>query len=342
MAKNSYWNPVWSTKTITTRDEIVSLQLFQLNSALIAIVFGFFCLGLLLTDFRVNISSYAILTGIAGLYGCVGYLNARSASGHPRVYATLFMLAQFILMIVLITSLGYIAAAANRPMQEASLLAFDRMLGFDFQAYLSFVNERPTLASVLEQVYGSIHRQLLVLILLLPIFGHTRRAAEFALSFAITLILTTIISALVPAIGAYQALGLQPADYSNINPFIYLGTLKELPLLRDGTTRELNAFFLGPVLTFPSFHAISAVLYIWAFWPFRWLRIVALLWNVVMLASTPIGGGHFLADVAAGMIVAVVVIYTVYRLGEYIARDNPQRDARMLPAPSDAPILNVQ
>jgi hypothetical protein len=32
----------------------------------------------------------------------------------------------------------------------------------------------------------------------------------------------------------------------------YYDTLRELPLVRDGTTRLLDAFHLGPILTFPS------------------------------------------------------------------------------------------
>jgi hypothetical protein len=317
--------------------------LFQLNWVVIAIVLGGLCLSLLLTDFRIELTSYLIMLGMAALYGIVGHCNARSASRDPRIYATLMMPAQFILMIVLITSLGYVAAAANLPMQEANLLALDRRLGLDFRAYLDFVNSRPARASVFAYAYASIHRQLVILILLLPLFGCHRRAAEFTLAFALALIVTTIISTLAPAIGVYHALGLLPADHPNVNPIVYYGTLTELPLVRDGTTRLLNAHFLGPVLTFPSFHAISAVLYAWAFWPFRWLRIAGLLWNAVMLAATPIGGGHFFADVAAGLIIAVAAIYAVHRMGKHFTNDRQmEQETPALAVPLNAPILRAQ
>ncbi|MBR0742247.1 phosphatase PAP2 family protein [Bradyrhizobium liaoningense] len=326
----------------TPKDEIISLRLFQVNWTLIAVVFGGFCLCLLLTDFRIEWSSYLIMFGMAAIYGIIGHLNAGSEARNSRIYATLLMLAQFIMMIVLITSLGYIAAAANLPMQEDNLLALDRRLGFDFGAYLKFVSDRPILMSTFTYTYGSIHRQLVVLMLILPLFGHHRRAAEFALAFAIALIVTTIISALTPAIGAYHALGIQPADYPNFDPVVYYGTLKELPLVRDGTTRLLNAYFLGPVLTFPSFHAISAILYVWALWPFRWLRAVGLLWNAVMVAATPIGGGHFLADVAAGLIIAVAVIWAVHRIGRYFTRHHQKKCKPLtLPVPLEGPILRT-
>lgn len=337
MAQDSCGRPSQSTQGGLTQDELVSLRLFQLNWALIASVLGTFCLSLLLTDFRIEWSSYVVMLGIAALYGIIAHRNEKSKSRDPRIYATLLMLAQFILMTVLITSVGYIAAAANLRMQEANLLALDRSLGLDFRAYLDFVNDRQILASVLTHTYYSIHQQLFVLILVLPLFGHHRRAAEFALAFAITLIVTTIISTLVPATGVYHALGLVPADHPNIEPVVYYRTLKELPLVRDGTTRLLNAYFLGPVLTFPSFHTISAALYVWAFWPFRWLRAIGLLWNAVMVAATPIWGGHFFADVAAGLVVAVAAIYAVHRFGKQFTSDRQQKqEAPTSPVPSTA------
>jgi PAP2 superfamily len=322
-----------------TRDEIVCLRLFQLNWALIAIALLSFCFSLLLTNFRIACGSYLIMLGVAALYGIVGHLNERSGSRDPRIYATFTMLAQIIFAIVLITSLGYVAAAANLPMQEANLLALDRKLGLDFHAYLNLVNDWVSLHWPFMRAYNSIHRQLIVLILILPLFGHHRRAAEFALAYAIALIVTTIISTLAPATGVYHALGIAPADHPNIDPVVYYDTLKELPLVRDGTTRLLDAFSLGPLLTFPSFHAISAALYIWAISPFRWLRIAGLLLNVAMLAATPIWGGHFFVDVATGLFVAVAVIYAVRFIGKQLTGD-PQhlREEMMTAVPLNSPV----
>ncbi|MET4021048.1 phosphatase PAP2 family protein [Bradyrhizobium sp. S3.2.12] len=327
MALESYGGASHSKQDSLTQDELVSLRLFQLNWALIFLVLVSLCLGLLLTSFRVEWSSYLAMLGMAGLYGIIGHLNERSAARNANIYATLITLAQFISMLVLLISLGYVAAAANLPMQEKNLLALDRMLGFDFRAYLGLVNDQLPLRWAFTQTYGSIHRQLLILMFILPLFGHHRRAAEFAFGFAIALIATTIISTLVPAIGAYHAVGIVPADHPNIEPVVYYGTLKERPLVRDGTTRLLNAYSLGSILTFPSFHAVCAVLYAWALWPFRWLRIAGLLWNVVMIAATPIGGGHFFADVWAGLVVALGSIYTVQRLGNHLAQEGRWKGA---------------
>ncbi|WP_375789019.1 phosphatase PAP2 family protein [Bradyrhizobium sp. Pha-3] len=306
-----------------------TLQLLRLNWIFIAIILAAFISAVLLTDFRVRISSYLILLGIAGLYGSFGYLNIRSASRNPRIFSILFVLPQIILTVALITSLGYIAASARFPMQDATLLAFDRSLGLDFRACLDLVNSRPWLIMVLVNCYGSIWAQLCALLILLSLAGQSRRAAELVLAVGMSLAATAVISTLVPAIGVYGAIGLAPEDYSNIEPTVYYHTLKQLPLVRDGTTRLLDAFELGPVMTFPSFHAISAGLYAWAFWPFRWLRGIGLIWNALMLAATPIWGGHYFADVIAGLVVAVASIYAVNRIGTYLTRSEyPRQGAR--------------
>jgi hypothetical protein len=46
--------------------------------------------------------------------------------------------------------------------------------------------------------------------------------------------------------------------------------------LRDGSLRTLDLMHLAGVVTFPSFHA-AAVLYAWAVWPMRLLRLPNLL-----------------------------------------------------------------
>ncbi|MGL3108564.1 phosphatase PAP2 family protein [Bradyrhizobium sp. BR 1432] len=153
--------------------------------------------------------------------------------------------------------------------------------------------------------------------------GHYRRAAEFSLGFGLTLAITTLISTLFPATGVYETVGLHSADHPNFEPSVYNATLRELPLVRDGTVRLLDAFQLGPLLTFPSFHAVSAVLYMWALWPIRWVRGIGLLWNAVMLAATPIGGGHYFVDVFAGVAVAIASIWVIKRIGARLA---PEQD----------------
>jgi membrane-associated phospholipid phosphatase len=131
---------------------------------------------------------------------------------------------------------------------------------------------------------------------------------------------TTILSALVPAIGVYHQIGLDPASLTHIDPRAYLDQLRDLPPTREGTLRHLELLGLGGIVTFPSFHAASAILYLWALWPVRWMRSIVLIVNGAMLAATPLNGGHYFVDVFAGVGIAILSIVAARRIGRLIAR----------------------
>jgi membrane-associated phospholipid phosphatase len=138
--------------------------------------------------------------------------------------------------------------------------------------------------------------------------GRYLRLQEFVFAFTLALAATVIISGLVPAIGVFYHLGLNVTDFVNIDPGAYLAQLKDLPVVRDGSLRRLELLGLAGLVTFPSFHAASALLYTWAFWPVRWFRPVVVVSNGAMLASTPIVGGHYFIDIIAGIAIAVLAI----------------------------------
>jgi uncharacterized membrane protein len=219
-------------------------------------------------------------------------------------------------------------------MQDASLLAADRALGFDWQGYVQFVDAHPTLASWLNCGYGMIRWPIFAIPVVLAAQRRYRRIVEFTLAFGAALAVTTVISALVPAIGVYHQIGLDPASLKNIDPRAYLEQLRDLPPTRDGTLRQLALLGLGGIVTFPSFHAASAVLYTWALWSVRWLRPLVVVVNGAMLAATPINGGHYLVDVIAGIAIAVAAIVAARRIGQKLAsRDNSLVPAVAMPQP---------
>ena len=102
--------------------------------------------------------------------------------------------------------------------------------------------------------------------------------------------------------------------------------------------RHLEVLGLSGIVTFPSFHAASAVLYAWALWAVRWMRPVALLANGAMLAATPLNGGHYFVDVIAGMAIAALAIVAARRVGQAIGRRQGALGAAA-PVPAMAPAL---
>jgi hypothetical protein len=313
--------PAHSIADDTPIEAEAARKLFRLNWLLLAAMLAALDLTLLATNFRIQPIGYLAALAIAAVYGISGHIHAQSSGGRPWIWSLLTGIAQIILVISVMISMTYMAAAANFPLQDARLLAFDRAIGFDFRAFVAFVNDRPAVIAILAWGYRAISWPILVIAVLLPLTGRHLHAGKYILVFLIALMATTVISLVVPAIGTYAIVGLVPSDYPNFEPQGYYDTLRDLPLIRDGSLRLLDLSQLGGIVTFPSFHAAAAVIYIWALWPIRFVRWIGLFSNSAMLISTPIGGGHFLADVLAGIAVAVLSIIAANRIGARLLAD---------------------
>jgi PAP2 superfamily protein len=283
--------------------------LLRFNWVVLAALGIAFALGIGLAGFSINPGDLLFSLGFVGVYAAFAHANARSpVRRDPQVMFTLGATAQIVLITVIMAPLTYVMAALNLTLQDANLLAIDRMLGLDWQRYVLFVEAHPALAAGLAYAYTMIRWPIFAIPVLLAAIHRYRRIEEFTFAFALALVATTVISGLVPAIGMYQQIGLDPAALSNIEPRAYLDQLRDFAPVRDGALRHLNLFALAGIVTFPSFHAASAILYAWALWPVRWMRPIALLANGAMLASTPIDGGHYFIDLIAGVAVAVLAI----------------------------------
>lgn len=216
-------------------------RFLKLNWLVCAAITAVLALSLLVTDFSLTLPGVAVAIGYVGVYGGFAHANAASPKRRdPQVMFVLGALAQTALIAAVMTPLTYVAAAPNLPLQDANLYAIDRALGLDWAAYVRYVNAHPVLAAWLGYGYSMIRWQVFAVPVVLAAKGLYQRIAEFIFAFALALIATTIISALVPAIGVYQQIGLDPASLPNIEAGAYLEQLRDLPPTRDGTLRHLD------------------------------------------------------------------------------------------------------
>lgn len=294
---------------MTTREAAAAWRLFEANWIPIGAMGAALALMLATTDFSFTFGGAAFSFGFVAVYGGFAYYNAYAPHRRdPQVVFALGATAQIVLITVVMTPLTYAAAALNFPLQDALLDHLDRAMGLDWRAYLAFVNDHPLLRVALTIGYAMIRWPIFIIPVALVAAHRYCRLQEFTLAFALALIVTTIVSALVPAFGFYHLLGPAIADFPNLHPVAYVESSRELPLVRDGSLRHLDLLALTGLVTFPSFHAASAVLYAWALWPVRWMRGVGLVSNGAMLAATPVDGGHYFIDVIAGLAVAAAAI----------------------------------
>jgi PAP2 superfamily len=295
-------------------------RLFKLNWAVLACLSAALAVSAALANFSIEPTGLLASLGFVVVYAGFAHANALSAARRdPQVMFALGATAQIVLVTVVMAPLTYVAAAINFPLQDANLLRLDRALGLDWAAYVGFVNDRPVLAACLSYGYTMIRWPLFAIPVVLAGARRYLRIEEFTLAFALALLATTIISALLPAIGVYHQIGLDPAELKNLDPRAYVDQLRDFEPVRSGALRHLDLLNLAGIVTFPSFHAASALLYAWALWPVRWMRPLALLANGAMLASTPIDGGHYFVDLIAGLAIAVLAILVARKVGNRLA-----------------------
>jgi len=222
----------------------------------------------------------------------------------PRLAATCEALAQLVLFTLITGPLSYLAATPALPLQDARLAHADMLLGLDWRTYLAAVDGAPGFGRLLRFAYDTLMPQLAAALLVLGLGGRIRELRLLVWAVGLSAMATVLVSMLLPAAGCYVHFGLTRADFPHLHPSAAFVHMADFIGLRDGSDRTINLLTLQGIITFPSFHAALATLYAWAFWRHRILRWPGLAFEILVLLSTPIEGGHYFIDVIAGMAIA--------------------------------------
>ena len=300
-------------------------RLFQLNWIPIAAMGAVVLIGGALCGFTIEPVALGITLGIAAGLALIAYLYAfaKGDQADPKLIFPLGAVSQLLLIATIMGPLTYVATVTNWPLQDHTLLAIDRAMGMDPHTIASYVNDRDWLGGLLVRSYTLIKIILIAIPLVLALTSRFVRLQVFVLAFSLTLIMTLLISTFTPAVGTYYGLQIDPAQFTSLDASMYQAQLRDILALRDGSLRHLELFKITGIVSFPSFHAASGILYIWALWPVRYLGGVAVALNLLMIASTPVIGAHYMIDVFGGVVLAVIGIW----LAKYL----------MVPASAKAP-----
>ena len=75
------------------------------------------------------------------------------------------------------------------------------------------------------------------------------------------------------------------------------------------------------------------MLYIWALWPVRYVGAAAVILNLLMMASTPVIGAHYMIDVFGGVVLAVIGIWLAkYLMVPSSSKTQATTQAALVPA----------
>ena len=215
------------------------------------------------------------------------------------------VMAQFIGASYVISTAQYIGNNLALPLIDAPLIAADKLLRFDWLAYIHLTGNNVVITSLFVVSYYTFIIVMIIQICLLFIAKESAHAQRFVIVFYVAGIVTVMLASALPAVGGY-------VYYDIHNP---AARMHEATLLALRNHTMTSAPFPGRgLVTFPSFHAVMAVLLIYASFPLRRFRLFAIPCNVIMLFSLPAEGGHYLVDVLAGIAVALLGIWLAERI----------------------------
>ena len=239
-----------------------------------------------------------------GLFGS-GLLSRRY--GHPRIGGACETIGLIYSQGLLIESCLPMVTFYSAPLADSRLAQVDRLLGFDWVAFVTFFRESPTALQFASVLYMSFMWQAAAILIILFAMGLEGRAWRFVTAAAIALLITVAIYPFAPAVGAFVHFGIRSGDYPNLNTQTPWSFAPAIYAMKSGTKLITWKLMVG-YISFPSYHAASALLFTWAAWPLRHARWFFLFINVGMAASAMIIGAHYLIDLVAGALVALIAL----------------------------------
>ncbi|WP_051377392.1 phosphatase PAP2 family protein [Paraburkholderia dilworthii] len=247
-----------------------------------------------------------VLLGIAIALRAIGRIPRYQAVTAKLHYARMSNTAAWCALLLLFVSatciLSYLCVSIDAPLVERWLIAFDHSLGFDWPAVYQWVLAHPRVHEVLEFAYASGQCQLVVVPVALGLFGKREELPAFFFLLVIASGYLLLISTPFPATSAFV--------HFNVDDIAAKATVSDFELLRAGSLQVIDLANTQGLVALPSFHTAIAALFTYSLRRIRWLVCIAAPLNMIMILSTPTQGGHYLADVIAGLVLFALTVFT--------------------------------
>lgn len=206
---------------------------------------------------------------------------------------------------------SYLAYTFDLPLADNQLIAMDKVLGFNWFAFIYFVDSSQRLSNWLEIAYGSLKYQLVLVPIFLCFLGQVPRAISYIFGYALMVLIASVIAVWYPALGTYSVYGLDVATLQNIDVKFGFHFLDQFNALREGRSFVLSGPKAAGIVTFPSVHAGMGFFTIWALWKTGLLKWPCLVLNISMAVSAVSHANHYLVDVIAGFGIAAITVVVV-------------------------------
>lgn len=236
----------------------------------------------------------------------------------PCSFASLEPLVRLLDALVLFTIMSVVGAVASYVIMadshgfvDASLDHADRMMGFSAPAFYAVVQRHPWLNMLLLRAYLAFSWLPFLVFALLYRARRMDHLYRYILANGLALFATLATFCVFPAkatFAFYQGRGMLPPTEIRSYEITIAG-------LRDGSLHALDFTHFDGIITFPSFHAAMAILFVWGAWPgARLWRAPLLAINILMWVSAVPIGGHYGVDLIGGTLVAAGAIALANRV----------------------------
>jgi hypothetical protein len=273
--------------------------------------------------FNVDIRLYGVimLLFLAFMAGAYFYDRVRK---DPCVSSLLFGLGFVFASAASLNIISYLGLTIMGPRVDHLLAAMDRAIGVDWPALMRFAAAHPRFNMVLLVVYELSVWQVTVLLILLGWKDRSGTIEQLCLALITSGLVTVGLWILYPSFGAITVYGLPKALVHRLPLSLNLDYARSLLYLQAHGPGFISPATVKGLVGFPSFHTAQAIVVAWyarklgvLFYPF-------LTFNVLVVASTPIQGGHHVVDVIGGVAVAALAIWLARRIASHLISVAPK------------------
>ena len=240
----------------------------------------------------------ALLLTIAVITPLLIYL---SETGKKYIF-DLFLVVFWALFYAYVLNLPVVVAArigSHIALKDAYLEQFDRVVGLPIPAIVAWAAHN-WLGRLASGCYFWLFPLMRVAILLPPLAGRAGNAQKFLTANLVSFFVGLPLFALFPAVGPWYGYPIAARPDQ-------LGSQATLLLFRHAGPCQY--YVPAGIVCFPSFHVVWAILCARALWSFRLLRVPVVILAALIILSTVTTGEHYILDLIAGAIIAVIAIY---------------------------------
>jgi membrane-associated phospholipid phosphatase len=206
----------------------------------------------------------------------------------------------------------YLGNRLDIPFRDAILASLDRCLGVEVPKIIRSLAAFPVLAAIFNHIYDSLVFLIALALILPAALGQTDKSDEFLLAIALGALATILALVFLPAVGPWIHYKEICANEAQVNCYRVFRALK------SGEPVVCNLGRVDPLVTFPSWHTMFAVLSAVALTRVRVVRWLAAVWAAAIILSCVTTGWHYFVDLLGGLMFSLLTIIAARMIIRYL------------------------